>query len=168
LNKGFFDALFGGEATTVGEATLAGKERLWLAHYALDLLDTYHLFGDPALRIPITPTGVTLASLAVVPGAGGALVVQWETVSEIDNLGFSVYRAESADGPLVQLNASLIPSQVPPGSPIGASYEFVDDSVVPGVRYYYWLEDVDVYGVAALHGPVRATLGRVYLPAVWK
>ncbi len=166
LDRGFFDALFVGGADTVGEATLAGKQRLWDAHYALDLLDTYHLFGDPALRIPASPTGVTLDLLDVVLGGNSTLAVQWETVSEIDNLGFNVYRSEPENAPRVKLNASLIPSQVPPGSPMGAFYEFIDDTVVPGVPYSYWLEDVDVYGAAALHGPVRAMLGRILVPMV--
>ena len=51
LDRGFFDAVFEGGVTTVGEAALAGKQRLFDGHFALDLLDTYHLFGDPALRI---------------------------------------------------------------------------------------------------------------------
>jgi hypothetical protein len=37
---------------------------------------------------------------------------------------------------------------------MGASYTFVDESVVAGVTYYYWLEDVDVFGLASVHGPI--------------
>lgn len=101
LNSGFFDGLFSGAATTVGEATLAGKQRLWDKRLALDLLDTYHLFGDPALRLAVAPTGVTLSLLDVAPGEGRSLVVQGETVSEIDNVGFNVYRLsrQAAPGP---------------------------------------------------------------------
>jgi hypothetical protein len=51
----------------------------------------------------------------------------------------------------------LIPGQMP-GSPVGAVYTFLDDNVVTGMTYYYWLEDVDVYGVATPHGPVTAGL----------
>lgn len=51
LNRGFYDALFKNGATTIGEATTAGKLRLWSTGSNLDLLDTYLLFGDPALRI---------------------------------------------------------------------------------------------------------------------
>ena len=43
----------------------------------------------------------------------------------------------------------------------------------PGVLYYYWLEDIDVYGTATRHGPVTAfiwteELFKVYLPTVAK
>lgn len=166
LNSGFFDGLFSGAATTVGEATLAGKQRLWDKRLALDLLDTYHLFGDPALRLAVAPTGVTLSLLDVAPGEGRSLVVQWETVSEIDNVGFNVYRSESAGGPRTKLNSALIFSQVPPGSPAGAFYEFADDTVAPGIEYDYWLEDVDRFGVSSLHGPARGTFAQLFLPVM--
>jgi hypothetical protein len=50
---------------------------------------------------------------------------------------------------------------------VGASYQFADESAAPGVTYYYWLEDVDTYGSATLHGPVSAELAltRRLLPA---
>ncbi len=48
LNHGFYDALFAGTASTVGEATLAGKLNLFSVGASPDLLDTYLLFGDPA------------------------------------------------------------------------------------------------------------------------
>lgn len=28
--------------------------------------------------------------------------------------------------------------------------------LIPGVTYFYWVEDVDIYGTATLHGPVSA------------
>ena len=102
------------------------------------------------------PTSVDLARFEANPD-GASIRVEWETVSEVDNLGFNLYRAETPDGPRSQLNGSLIPSQVP-GSPVGAAYEFVDESARPGITYYYWLEDVDVYGAATYHGPVNAEL----------
>lgn len=49
LNRGFFSAFFFDGARTIGQATLAGKLDLWASGGALDLLDTYLLFGDPAM-----------------------------------------------------------------------------------------------------------------------
>ncbi len=49
LNSGFFWSFFQNGAVTVGEATIVGKLMLWGSGDNLDLLDTYHLFGDPAL-----------------------------------------------------------------------------------------------------------------------
>jgi len=51
LSDGFFQAVFDGGAQTVGEATLAGKLALAASGHNLDLLDTFTLLGDPALRL---------------------------------------------------------------------------------------------------------------------
>ena len=119
------------------------------------------------------PTSVYLVSFAAAP-QGTAILVTWETSQEIDNLGFNLYRAVSEAGPMARLNDELIPTKVPPGSPFGAEYEWPDkDGLVPGQAYYYWLEDVDLYGRGTLHGPVQATAAAVggeaiYLPVVTK
>jgi hypothetical protein len=47
---------------------------------------------------------------------------------------------------------------MPPGSPVGAAYECVDETVENCLIYHYWLEATDVEGQVALHGPVRAGL----------
>ncbi len=85
---------------------------------------------------------------------GDAVQVSWETVSELDNLGFNLYRGVSPDGWERQLNDALIPSQAP-GSSGGHSYTWEDRAgLVSGQTYYYWLEDLDVNGATTLHGPV--------------
>ena len=89
----------------------------------------------------------------------------WETATEIDTVGFDLYRAEVPDGMLVQLNRDLIASQAP-GGPLGASYEFLDKTVAPGVTYYYWLYSVSARGQPTRHGPVVAWAHRGVLPLV--
>lgn len=108
-----------------------------------------------ALLNPV-PTSVELVSFEAAL-RNAAIQLTWETASEADSLGFNVYRAESVDGPRVQLNDSLIASQAP-GSPVGASYQFVDETAEPGISYYYWLEALDVQGDSTFHGPVAAEL----------
>ena len=104
---------------------------------------------DPA------PTAVELTRFDAKATRRGVRI-EWETASEIDNLGFNLYRAESLDGPQVQINDSLIPSKVP-GSPVGAVYSLLDQNVQPNTIYYYWLEDVNIQGIATRHGPVSVT-----------
>jgi predicted outer membrane repeat protein len=87
---------------------------------------------------------------------GRAVMVAWETAVELDNAGFNLYRAGSADGPRTQLNAQLIASQAAFGG--GASYSFRDR---PGTgTFTYWLEDVAYDGARTLHGPVQVQTGR--------
>ena len=79
------------------------------------------------------------------------MLVSWETVSEVGNAGFNLYRAASQDGERTLLIS--VPSQAP-GSTSGASYRYEDAAVVAGQTYWYWLEDIDLSGATALHGPV--------------
>lgn len=110
---------------------------------------------SPFVAASSTPLNVTLASLTAAPQQEHILVT-WETVVELDNLGFNVWRGSSPDAPDTQLNASLIPSQAP-GSGQGSAYEWEDTEVEAGVTYYYWLEALDVNGLTTRHGPVSAT-----------
>jgi hypothetical protein len=50
LDEGFFRAVFSETDSTVGQATWAGKLSLATTGQHFDLLDTFTLFGDPALR----------------------------------------------------------------------------------------------------------------------
>ncbi len=114
------------------------------------------------------PTAVTLVSFAATPQPEG-IRVTWETAAELDNLGFHLHRSESATGPWAQLTSALIPPQFP-GQAHGGEYEYLDTTALPGVTYYYRLEDVDIFGVRTFHGPVSAVMGevrwQVYMPLV--
>jgi hypothetical protein len=116
------------------------------------------------LNITPIPLAVDLANFAATPESDDILI-EWQTVSELDNLGFNLYRADTASLPelrgtergLVQLNSSLIPA---PCSGQGSAYEFVDQEVEMGETYVYWLEDVDTNGQTTLHGPVSASMSQ--------
>ena len=110
------------------------------------------------------PTAVTLVSFTAT-GTGGGILVAWETTSEVDNLGFYLYRSDALVGTRTQLNDVMITSKVHPGSPEGASYTYTDRSAVPGTAYYCWLEAIDVHGATTLFGPVR-TMSILYLPVI--
>ena len=105
--------------------------------------------------LDLNPLLIDLASFSA-KAADGAILFEWETASEINNVGFNLYRAESLTGVRIQLNDALIPSAVAPGSLFGASYSLLDESVEANTMYYYWLEDVDINGLTTLHGPVQA------------
>ena len=103
------------------------------------------------------PLAVLLANFSA-EGQADRVIVRWDTVSELNNLGFNLWRGMSAGEPDTQLNTDLIPSQAP-GSTQGQAYEWIDQAnLTAGPTYYYWLEDVDVNGRVTRHGPVSATL----------
>lgn len=103
----------------------------------------------------ITP--VVLKSLSATAVENGILVA-WETATEVNNLGFNIYRAELVDGERAKINPELIMSKLAPGDLFGATYEFLDESAAIGVTYYYWLEDVPLEsGVTpGIYGPISA------------
>ncbi len=115
-------------------------------------------------RWPIGPTAVKLISFTAAPRGAGILVT-WETATELDNLGFHLYRSTEVGVQGIRLNEFIIPSQAP-GQGMGASYQFVDASARSGVTYYYTLEDIDVSGQRTAHGPVSATGWWFYFPLV--
>lgn len=102
----------------------------------------------------ITPVVLkNLSALAVEDG----IQISWETVTETNNLGFNIMRAESVDGEQVQVNPDLIMSKFAPGGMFGAAYEYLDDTAVEGVTYFYWLIDISLDGsLPGVHGPISA------------
>jgi hypothetical protein len=107
-----------------------------------------------------TPLAVTLASFTAT-GQALNILVEWQRVSELDNLGFNLWRGTSPEAPSERLNDELVPAQAP-GSGQGSAYEWLDDDVAVGTSYYYWLEDIEVSGTMTRHGPISVTL---YPPA---
>jgi hypothetical protein len=144
------------------EALICGPQSR-LTDVALEADTTYYIEvtgagsqggGNLSLSIDLIPTAVDLLSFEAKPKARG-IRIRWETANEIDTLGFNLYRAESPDGTPVLLNDSLIPAGAP-GSPTGGSYVWFDRPLQAGHTYYYWLDDVNLNGVATRHGPVSA------------
>jgi hypothetical protein len=99
------------------------------------------------------PTEVKLMSFTAAPG-DGSVTLEWRTGSELDNLGFHLYRGPSADGPWTRLTSSLIPGLG--SSPLGQAYSWFDSGLVNGTTYYYRLEDVDTSSKSTFHGPISA------------
>ncbi len=92
----------------------------------------------------------------------GHVVLKWQTQSEIDNLGFNILRSESKDTPFEKINAEIIEGAGNSTSPI--DYSFVDDRVQAGHTYYYQLQDINIRGHAAYHGPVSVFVEAAVLP----
>jgi hypothetical protein len=99
-------------------------------------------------------TSVTLVSFEA-QGRDSAVELTWETASEIDNLGFHLYRSLAADGPYDRVTERVIPGLG--SSPVGARYRYVDSGLENGTTYFYRLEDIETTGRTKTHGPAEAT-----------
>ena len=102
---------------------------------------------------PVTP--IRLRSFTA-QSAGGKVTLQWQTYWEIDNAGFYLSRADTAQGAYTRLNAHIIPAK---GDAMhGAKYAFTDGKVKKGKTYYYKMEDIDTRGKVTPHGPVSVRI----------
>ena len=100
------------------------------------------------------PTAIKLASFGAA-SENGTLVVRWATSLELRTYGFRLYR--SATGRLadaVLVTPGLIAATG--SSSQGASYRWTDYSAAAGVRYSYWLEEIELSGTSTVYGPAHA------------
>ncbi len=111
------------------------------------------------------PLAIALASFfAEVDDSGECIRVSWETATEIETIGFQLWRSIDKDGQYELITDSFIASQAVMESE-GASYSFLDCDVYISndSSYYYKLEEIDfdntrnnpVYGPI---GPVTETV----------
>ena len=98
---------------------------------------------------------VELSLFTASPG-NGIITLKWLTESEIENLGFNIYRSTKSNGEFLMLNDELIAGAG--SSSERHEYSFVDRDVKNGVTYWYKLEDIDYSGKTELHGPISATV----------
>jgi hypothetical protein len=94
------------------------------------------------LQGTVIPSQIVTTSFEAT-AMGNRVMLTWETEIEENNQGFDLFRHEG--GPFIRLNQDLIPSKALEGSE-GALYTFIDNNVVAGTEYNYWIESVDRYG----------------------
>ncbi len=102
------------------------------------------------------PTAVKLISLVAAAG-DSSVALEWRTGSELDNVGFHVWRGSSASGPWTRVTPAIIPGAGT--SVLGHAYSWLDRGLANGTEYFYRLEDVDTSSVSTFHGPVSAVPG---------
>ena len=108
---------------------------------------------------------VELTSFTATAG-DGVVTLRWTTESEIENLGFNIYRSTNYNVKFLMINDGLISGAG--NSSTRHEYEYVDNGLTNGVTYWYKLEDVDYSGNTELHGPVSATSIESAFPAEFR
>jgi hypothetical protein len=164
LDQGLFQALFQDNITELGPATTQAKYYLYANSGSnRELIDTYLLFGDPALQLPMSPTSVNLTyyNYDILQPAG--IQLNWATISDTNTLGFNIYRGQQVGGPFIKLNNDLILANPPVGSD-GNTYTYPDPTAQSGVTYYYKLEHVDRWNGTSNWGVLTVQFRNTYLP----
>ena len=112
-------------------------------------------FRDIQLPVQFGEFAVTPA-----PNKVGNLL-SWKTQSEIDNIGFNIWRSETEadiydeEGQVINyrcITADLIPGAGTSTTP--QEYSYLDRTAENDKMYYYKIEQVDVNGQAAFIGPI--------------
>ncbi len=102
------------------------------------------------------PTLVELASFGAFEDAGRA-VVYWETSSQVDTVGFYLWRLDEATGAYAQVTRNMVPAFF--GSD-GGTYYWVDETARPGGVYTYKLVEVEFGGAENAYGPFTVKVYR--------
>lgn len=83
------------------------------------------------------------------------ITLKWETGSEVDNIGFYVYRGVTADGPFKKISKSIDGAG---NSAMGRTYKYIDRKVEPNKTYFYYLEDIDIHSVRNKSDTIQVTM----------
>lgn len=152
LDTGFFEAVFLDGLHGLGQATTAGKLKLWATGSDLDLLDTYLLFGDPAMEINALEPGADLQVTKSVEPAGP--VLPGNTL--VYTLTFANNGPAAAQGIVL---SDPIPAQLVNAKVVYMSPEVI--GVIPGTTFAWQIADlpagasgsVKVRGIVGIQTP---------------
>ncbi len=125
---------------------------------------SYHYNSDYGVAPnSITVTALKPTAVRSVHGTATATedgtLVTWTTASEVDNLGFNVYREH--DGLRERVNTDLIAGSAlmtDASLSAGGTYSWFD-APAHGPPGTYWIEAIDLNGSSSWHGPFQATQG---------
>ena len=102
--------------------------------------------------VTVTALPIQLASLSATAVAGNSVLVEWNTVSEINNYGFFIQRKGETESEFAELPNSFVAGQ---GTTSRAqSYSYTDREVAAGL-WYYRLRQVDLDGTSTLSESVQ-------------
>lgn len=111
--------------------------------------------------VPQAPTAITLSRFTAIQQAGGNIIA-WTTSAEVNTWGFHIYRSSTSS----RADAERVTAQIIVATgrgTAGTAYRWTDSTAQAGVRYSYWLQEVEVGGATNDYGP--ATLGVTAAPA---
>lgn len=148
LDTGFFQAIFLDGVRSLGEATTAGKLRLWATGSNRDLVDTYQLFGDPATRIRALDADLQVAKTVTPSGPVTPGTVLNYTLTFTNQGPATAHHVVLSDPvPAQLLNPQVV--QASPGVVLRPGTTFVWDvrDLVPGAT-----------GIVKLRGKVSTAL----------
>ena len=118
-------------------------------HFNLVLATRSNTISKPS----VNEYPVELSSFTAVIDNGDP-VLNWTTQSEMNNMGWNIYRSETeSTEDYIQINENMIEGAGTTEEQTDYSYSD-NTEVVPGSTYWYWLQAVDMGGATNLFGPI--------------
>ena len=109
----------------------------------------------PNFSVTVTTLPIQLASFTATAATGNSVLLEWRTVSEINNYGFFVQRRGELETEFTEFSNSLVAGQGTTNKE--QSYSYTDLDVPPGI-WYYRLRQVDLDGTSNLTEPIQTTV----------
>jgi hypothetical protein len=94
---------------------------------------------------------VTLSHFSATMTAENYVQLTWISQTETNLMGYNVYRSNSDN---LSSAAQICPMIEGTNTSQAQTYVYVDKDLVEDGTYYYWLQNVDLDGSNAFHGPV--------------
>lgn len=95
---------------------------------------------------------ITLISFKALPG-DQQMLLEWETASEADMLGFYITRNNQLHGDYVRISSFIFTQGT---SVSGLVYQYIDSNLTNGNTYFYKLEAIDNNYESEFFGPISA------------
>jgi hypothetical protein len=126
--------------------------------FTLTVMDASGLMDTDVANVTVIFTDTTPPSepsdLEAVTYGPGSIRVTWEANQEPDLSGYILYRAESASGPFIRINAALLQTTT-----------YIDTGLVAEKRYWYVVHAVDVSGNVSPPSEKADAVAGAYPPA---
>jgi len=94
---------------------------------------------------------VTLSHFSATMTAENYVQLTWVSQTETNALGYNVFRSDSDNLDSAMQISPLIAAT---NTSFAQTYVYVDKELMENGTYYYWLQNVDLDGTFAFHGPV--------------
>jgi hypothetical protein len=164
LQRGFYDELFKNKDWNIAPASQSAKLKLYATGSNFDLLDTFTIFGDPALHL-LSPYGISAPGTVEAAGLLGSVVTYTLSISNTGSVTDTFDLSVTASG--WPLTAPTTLGTLPAGSisvvPVGVQ---IPGSTAPGVT------DTAVLTLKSRNDPTKTaaitlkttSLWQIYLP----
>jgi len=109
--------------------------------------------GILLLFISLILCTLTFVFLSLRDSLQAAILVEWDTASEVDSVGYNLYRSTMQDQGFIKINPELVPVSSEPFK--GGHYSYLDVDVIVGKIYYYQLEEINTYDAVTRYNPIQ-------------